>query len=62
MARIARSSAPRLLYTFFSSSVPPASPSPSPSPASSLLAGAFHLRHFSHDLNFGIIMLQCKFR
>ncbi|XP_020970089.1 elongation factor G-2, mitochondrial [Arachis ipaensis] len=47
MARIARSSAPRLLYTFFSSSVPPASPSPSPSPASSLLAGAFHLRHFS---------------
>ncbi|KAL1328892.1 hypothetical protein AAHE18_12G001500 [Arachis hypogaea] len=27
--------------------MPPASPSPSPSPASSLLAGAFHLRHFS---------------
>ncbi|MED6184041.1 Elongation factor G-2, mitochondrial [Stylosanthes scabra] len=47
MARISRSSTPRLLYTFFTSTATSASPVPSPSPASSLLAGAFHLRHFS---------------
>ncbi|XP_061371307.1 elongation factor G-2, mitochondrial isoform X2 [Gastrolobium bilobum] len=43
MARLSRSSAPRLLYALCSSS--PASPSTST--AASLLAGAFHLRHFS---------------
>lgn len=41
MAR--RSSAPRLLYALYTS----ASASASPSPASSLLGGAFHLRHYS---------------
>ncbi|KAI9078460.1 hypothetical protein K1719_039556 [Acacia pycnantha] len=44
MARFSRSSTHRLLYTLC---VSPAKSAASPSPAASLLAGTFHLRHFS---------------
>lgn len=48
MAGFRRTSTPRLLYSFYSSSLSRSTISSSPSPTAALLLGNFHLRHSSN--------------